>query len=390
MLAIINSPVTMSEYFRSLAHTHEKDVNRKFSSALCQLTGTQYVYLVSSGTAAFYIILEALKRKSKRKEVVLPAYTAGSLVVAVRKAGLIPVLCDISPDDFNLNLDALQNAVSRDTLAVVCAHMFGIGIKNIDRIREKVASDIFVIEDCAQAMGSKVKEKHLGSFSDVSFWSFNRGKNVPAYGGGCFATHDLSLVGLLDEAYRRLVKEPAPILAFKIPFMFLLFSLAVRPYCYAMVYPFIASFRDTSPPADVAVEKNTLFQASIGSLILNKLEELSSKRRLNGMFLINELMKSDEIIVPKLSIDSKPAFNRLPVLIKNAAKKNKVKAALMKSGIEASEMYQKPLHWMFDLGYTRVDFPNANFVAEHLLTLPVHPAVSRRDLCKMAEVLRKI
>ena len=106
-----------------------------FAKDLSRYLSSDHAYLVNSGTAAFYIILEALKGISRKKKIILPSYTAPAMVLPILKAGLKTVLCDISLKDFNMDLNLLPSLVSEETLAIVPTHMFGITIDGIDGLR---------------------------------------------------------------------------------------------------------------------------------------------------------------------------------------------------------------------------------------------------------------
>ena len=119
------------------------------------------------------------------------------------------------------------------------------------------------------------------------------------------------------------------------------------------------------------------------------MDEISSVRYQNGMALINELKDVKDIILPDILRNTMPAFNRMPVVFRDPAERDKVERGLWQAGIETSRMYIMPLHHMFDLGYEKEEFPNAEYFAEHLLTLPVHPLVRREDLSKMIRVIKE-
>lgn len=348
---------------------------------------SRYVFLVNSGTAAFYIILQALKELSKKKEVILPAYTAPSIVLPILKAKLKPVLCDISLSDFNMDLDLLPKVVTENTLCIVPTHLFGIAVSGIEGLKERMP-DVFMVEDCAQSMGSRIEENNLGSFSDVGFLSFNRGKNLPTYGGGCIFTDSQELAEKIEIEVDKLAEQST---SFKLmlPFKMLALSLAVRPFIYGFFYPLISQFKDSRVPEEFSLGKYTDFQAGIGLSLLRRIDEFSEKRYQNGMTLINGLADIEEIILPDICKDARHAFNRLPVVFKNWDAMKKVKRALWKAGIDTSLMYLKPIHHIFDLGYKDKDFPNANYFANRMLTLPVHPLVRQEDLNKMINVFRK-
>jgi dTDP-4-amino-4,6-dideoxygalactose transaminase len=388
-IPIIGSTATRSDLLYAFRHVYDKTTLEKFHLALSQFIPSKYIYLTNSGISAFYLILKSLQENSPKKEVILPAYTAGSLVVGIMKAGLKPVLCDISLEDFNLDTGALLKVISPNTLAVVVVHMFGIALKDIERLRKNLPSDIFLIEDCAQSMGSKIKEKQTGKFSDISFFSFNRGKNLPVYGGGCIVTNNEKIVQGIEGNIKNL-EEQALFTKFFLPFKVLVFCLATNPYVYGLSYIFASHFKETQPPKDFSVKKINNFQAGLGLVLMKRQAEFFLKRYEKGIFLLNALKEVKEIILPRIAEDSQPIFNRLPILFKDLKKREIVEKELWKKGIETSRMYLKPLHQMFDLGYKKESFPNANYLAEHLLTLPVHRLVKQQDLEKMIEVVRQI
>ncbi len=387
-IPIISSPLGYNDILDALRGINDKSVPEKLTAALSEFIKSQYIYLTNSGISSFYLILEALKEKSEKKEVILPAYTAGSLVVGVIKAGLKPVLCDISLEDFNLDRDFLNKVISRDTLAIVCVHMFGIGIYDIEELRENISSDICLIEDCAQAMGTKIKGKRTGNFTEISFFSFNRGKNLPAGGGGCVATNSEDLAKGLNLVYRQRMAPAGRWSNFTSLFKVLAFCLAAHPFIYGFGHSLISRFKDTAPPKDFALNKINNFQAKLVLRLLREAEASSDKRYKNGLFLIDNLRLLKGIIAPKIFEEMRPVFNRLPVIFEDLNKKIEAQEKLWKAGIDTSTMYQKPLHHMFDLGYKKEEFPHANYFAQHLLTLPVHRLIGQKDLLKIVEIIK--
>ncbi|MDD5681547.1 MAG: DegT/DnrJ/EryC1/StrS family aminotransferase, partial [Candidatus Omnitrophica bacterium] len=204
ILPIISSPITAGDVRNAFRHTGKKRAGEDFCAAFSAFMRLQHVYATNSGISSFYLILETLKELSPGKEVVLPAYTAGSLVVAVKKAGLVPILCDISKEDAGLDIGSLAGAVSKNTLAVVGVHAFGIAMKGIREIKRKLPEDVFFVEDCAQSFGTAVGEQLTGSYGDVSFFSFNRGKNMPLCGSGCIATNNKKIAAALELKIKNL------------------------------------------------------------------------------------------------------------------------------------------------------------------------------------------
>jgi len=347
---------------------------------------SKHIFFTNSATSSFYTVLRTLKERKKKYEVILPAYTASSLIHAIRQAELKPVLCDISLSNFNMNLDMLADLISRNTLAILGVHMFGIVADGLDDLRKRFP-DIFIIEDCAQALGSRLNGKPVGNSGNVSFFSFNRGKNLPVYAGGCIATNNEMLAGEIGKRVKNL-KAESLFFKFSIPFKILALSLIIKPCLYGLLCPLISPLREKAPPEDFTAGKYTAFQAGVLFSLFKKIDEFSKKRYQNGMKLTKTLKNARDLMLPEIPENTQPAFNRLPIVFKDPKKRKKAEVDLWKEGIASSCMYHKPLHHIFDLGYKKNDFPNAVYFAEHLLTLPVHPLLDDADLDKIAEIIR--
>jgi dTDP-4-amino-4,6-dideoxygalactose transaminase len=345
------------------------------------------VHFTNSGTSSLYTVLQILKDEQGKDEVIVPAYTAPSLVIVIRKAGLRPVLCDISLDDFNMDVGLLPDIVSKNTLCILGVHMFGIVNKALPRLKTRFPH-ISIIEDCAQSLGSKIDSVFVGNSADISIFSFNRGKNLPTYGGGCIATNSKSISEKIVEETRR-IKGLATAQGALIPFKILGLSLAVRPLVYGLAYRFICRFKDVTPPKDFEVRRYSDFQAAVALSLLKRIEDFSEKRYSNGVKLIEGLRNSEGIMLPKISENTRPAFNRLPIVMKDSKKRRLVERALSQAGVDTSPMYCRPLHHIFDLGYEEQDFPAANCFAEGLLTLPVHPLLTDVQLNRIIETIEK-
>lgn len=385
-LPIISSPATPEEIAFAAKRVFDGRVISEFASILRGYTGSKYSETTSSGIAAYYLILSALKKRYHKTEVVLPAYTAGSLVVAARKAGLKTILCDISLADFNVDTNEIANVLSNRTLAVNCVHMFGIGVEGVERIRQILPPATVLVEDCAQSMGSKIDGRLTGTFGDISFFSFNRGKNLPLSGGGAVTTNSELLAGALKGLSAGSIPPGGMGISDLIKSLALCASS--YPAVYGALYPVIAGFKETLPPDDVVVGNMSNFQASMGLSLMKRSAEIFSRRRENGNALIRGLKDLKGVMVPVISTGSSPVFNRLPILFEEAHMLQRAERMLRDRGIETSRMYIRPLHHMFDLGYGEKEFPHACYAAQRLLTMPTHPAVTQGHIDIMVNTVR--
>ncbi|UCD35853.1 MAG: DegT/DnrJ/EryC1/StrS family aminotransferase [Nitrospiraceae bacterium] len=355
---------------------------------LSECVHSRHLYLTNSGISAFYIILQALKKESQKSEVIVPAYTASTLVDAIRKAGLKPVLCDISLDDFNIDTESLPGIITSRTLCVVCVHMFGIPVKNIEKLRHSLPDGIFLIEDCAQAMGSVIGSKPVGTFSDAGIFSFNRGKNLPTCEGGCLFTSSDELSTGVESIMNGL--RPAAF-AQQVSLFVKLLSLAIafKPSFYSVLYPLISVMKENRSAPDFTLAHYTSVQTALGIALLKKFNASCARRYRNGMALIDGVKNIDGILLPRIPRGVLPAFNRLPILFRDLKERAHVEMTLRDAGIESSRMYGRPLHHLFPLDYKKDDLPNSVYFAHHLLTLPVHPLVTEGHLSRMINTIAK-
>lgn len=385
-ISVVATPIYFNDLFSPCRS--KRKAREEFTNYLKDYLSSEHIFLLNSATSSIFTILNALRIKSAQKnEVILPAYTTSSLVMAIKRSGLKPVICDISLDDFNLDFNKLSTCVSERTLAILGVHMFGIVSRGLKDLKNKYPG-CFIIEDCAQALGSKIDGKPVGHLGDISFFSFNRGKNLPTYGGGAISVNHPDLILDIKKALEN-IKDAGTAFRLSVFFKIFALSLAVRPFFYGLLYPFIAPFKGQKDSLDFEVKKYTDFQAALALSLSKRIDKFNDLRYNNGIKLISALQGLGLFIVPRIYEDTRPAFNRLPVICKDLKIREKIERRLWKAGVETSRMYLKPLHHMLDLGYKKEDFPNANYLAEHLLTLPIHPSVKEKDLLKMINIIKE-
>ena len=172
--------------FGRIGNRSQENCTRSIESIL-RYQGRNAFYL-SSGRAALWLYLKALSvLRPEEKEVIVPAYTCLSVVSAVLKAGLTPVLCDNNADDFGYEIRELENKLGKKTLAAIAVHLYGVPVR-VDAIQELCRSNgAALVEDAAQAFGNSfwdAQDVKLGLKGDAGFYSFGRGKPVSILHGG--------------------------------------------------------------------------------------------------------------------------------------------------------------------------------------------------------------
>jgi perosamine synthetase len=387
MISSIGTPVGFQDILNGFL---PKSATGKFSKTIAQHTARKHVLLANSGTTAYFLILKALQRLSKKREVILPAYTAPSLILPLKKAGLVPRLCDIDLKTFNMDLKALPKIVSDDTLAVTIVHMFGLPQWFESPKHEKeLCKSSFIIEDLASAQGSMLYGRTVGSFGDVSFVSFNRGKNFSTLSGGAIGTDREDIYRLVMEEGKRYLREPVFMAKLGIILKAIALSLAVRPWFYTLFRGFIAQFKYQGLHYDFAIHAYTRFQAAMGESAFKRARFIFDRRFENGLYLHRALSGVDGIIIPAIPDGSLPAFNQFPLLVDNPSKRDIILHALIRGGIEATFLYPQPIHEIYDLGYNHKNdpFPNATYLSRRIILIPTHPFVQKRHLRKVVDTI---
>ena len=155
--------------------------------------GAPRLRIECSGTAALVVALTALKRRSARRRVIVPAYTCPLVAMAVLHCGLLPVPCDLRPGDFQFDLGQLERLCDAGTLAVIPTHLGGriAEIAPVHDIARRHGAA--VIEDAAQALGAIRHDAPRGSASEAVFYSLAVGKGLTIYEGGVLVARDEDL-----------------------------------------------------------------------------------------------------------------------------------------------------------------------------------------------------
>lgn len=165
----------------------------KFEEEFANYVGAKYCVAVSNGTAAIHLALLALG-VGPGDEVITVSHTFRATAAAIKYCGATPVYVDIDRETFTMDPDSLCKAITLKTKCILPVHIYGNAapMQLINEIaRER---NITVVEDCSQAHGTILNNKHVGTFGDLGTFSFYPGKGLGALGdAGCVVTNDENL-----------------------------------------------------------------------------------------------------------------------------------------------------------------------------------------------------
>lgn len=171
-----------------------KELEQKFRGWL----GVQYAYAFESGRSCLYAILSSLELQPN-DEVLIQAYTCVAVPNAVLWAGAKPVYVDIEEDTFNMSPSDLGKKITPHSKVLIIQHTFGLpaDIENLLALAKK--HSLFVIEDCAHALGAEYHWKKVGTFGNAAFFSFGRDKVISSVFGGMAVTNDEKIATRIQQ-----------------------------------------------------------------------------------------------------------------------------------------------------------------------------------------------
>ena len=161
----------------------------KFEEEFKNFIGTKYSTTTSNGTTAIHLALITLGI-GPGDEVIVPDLTFVATANAVYYTGAKPVLVDIDKDTWNIDINKIEKAITKRTKAIIPVHLYGNPANMIEIKKIAKKHNLFIIEDCAEAIGAEINGKKVGSFSDISAFSFYGNKVITTGEGGMVCTNN--------------------------------------------------------------------------------------------------------------------------------------------------------------------------------------------------------
>jgi perosamine synthetase len=365
----------------------------RFKRSICRHFQVRYCFLVSSGAAALTIILRAARKlQPSRNLVLIPAYTCYSVPSAIKRAGLDICLCDIDPATLDFDRAALSAIVrvhKERLLAVVPTHLFGmpadvVGSKRI------IGQDVRLIEDAAQAMGSRGPQGFLGCSGDAGFFSLGRGKAFSTMGGGIIVTNQIPLA---DEIERQVERRPQPgvfkVLRCMAVSLFVVFFSRPALFWLPRSMPFLHLGETIYDPA-FEILKWSAFQAGLAVDWEERLAAAQSDRETNAEFWLHTLRCLAPLKPPKMSAGM-TNFIRYPLYVNDGNVRRALLNMSDRFGLGLMGGYPEPVACIPQLRreLSGFDTPNALKVAKMLVTLPTHSWLTPADRRRIADVVIK-
>ena len=178
----------------------------QFEERFAQRIGLPYGTTCTNGTVALHLALMAVGVDAG-DEVIVPNFSYVALANSVRHAGAVPVLCDVNLDTWQADIKSIISLMSSRTKAIILVHTYG-GVAQVEElISVAKKAGVFIIEDCAEAIGSINQGSHVGRLGDIATFSFFGNKTITTGEGGFIGSNDESIIKLVRRLKNQGVAE---------------------------------------------------------------------------------------------------------------------------------------------------------------------------------------
>jgi len=330
-----------------------------FEKEFSEYTGVKSGAGVDSGTAALFLSLKAMEI-GDGDAVISPSFTFFATIEAIIQTGALPALIDVDENTYNISSYYLKKYIDNNTIfdgknlieksskrkikAVIPVHLYGnpVEMDEINKIADKY--NLKVLEDCAQAHGAEYKDKKIGSFGDMSAYSFYFSKNLSALGEG-------GIILSNNEDYINKVK-----------------MLRVHGQSDKYTHEMIGYNSRLDE-----------MQAVVLRLKLKKLEEWNNKR-IEAAEYYNKKLSNLPLKLPLKNKNSKHVYH---LYVVRTEKRDELFKYLKDNGVGAGIHYPVPSHEQPALKFLEIDkksLENTEKVAKQIISLPMYPHLKKEDI----------
>ncbi len=324
-----------------------------FEKSFASYCGVRYTIGVANGLDALHLGLLALG-VGPEDEVIVPANTYIATWLAVSACGAIPVPVDADENTNNIDVNKIERAITKKTKAIIPVHLYGqpSDLDSIIAIAKR--HNLKILEDAAQAHGSRYKGQKIGGHGDAVAWSFYPGKNLGAIGdGGAVTTNDFDVAEKLK---------------------------LLRNYGSSVKYKHdIRGFNSRLDP----------IQAAILKVKLNYLDEWNARRQQLASYYRGELFESN-LLLPFVPNWADPVWHLFVVKLEN---RDSFQRKLEAANIATLIHYPIPPHLQNAYScmcFAEGDFPVAEKLARQVISLPIGPHMTESAAAVVVREIKKI
>jgi perosamine synthetase len=330
----------------------------KFEEKISAYIGTKYCATFNSGTSALHATLQACG-VGKDDEAIIPSFTFIATANAPLFVGAKPVFADIESETYGLDPEDVKEKITKKTKVIIPVHYGGSPclIRELKEIAED--NDLILIEDAAEAFGAKIGDKKVGTFGEAAILSFCSNKVITTGEGGAVVTNSKKLYEKL-----KLIRSHGRLESGNY------FTSSEHMDYVDLGYNF----------------RMSNITAALGIAQLEKTDKIIEMRRKNAKYLTKKLSVIDELILPSAPKGYFHVYQMYTIRMKKGSRDDLLEY-LAGEGI-TTKVFFHPVHlthfYRKKLGY-RVDLPITEDVSKQVLTLPMYPTLTKKEMDYIAE-----
>ena len=324
----------------------------KFEKKFSKLIKVNYASTVTNGTVALHLALLALGIK-KDDEIIVPVLTYIAPVNAIKYIGAKPIFVDADADTWNIDVNKIEKNITKKTKAILAVHLYGFScdIVKIKKLCKKY--NLLLIEDVAEALGSKVNNNYLGTYGDISTFSFYGNKTLTTGEGGMIITNKNSLFKKVSH-----LKNQA--------------MLQNKKYFHDQIG---YNYRMTN------------ICAAIGCGELKVLKDKLLKKKKIAKTYKDYLQKNNFIFQKELK-NSISSYWLISMLASSVKKKNNIIEILSRANIETRPLFV-PMNKL-PMYKTRKTYPVAEKIHSLGFSVPSYPELSLKKIKLISKLIKKV
>lgn len=340
----------------------------KFENDFCKYSKAKYAVAVSNCTAALHLSLMALGIK-KDDEVIIPDLTFVADANAILACNAKPVIVDINKENFFLSISNIKKNITKKTKAIIPVHIYG-QVCNIEDILD-VAKDnnLKVIEDCAHAVGTFHKSKHVGTLGNTGCFSFYPTKNITTAEGGMVITNSEKIAEKVRQLRNHGMTK----------------SLKSR---YSSEYPWIFDIKQSG--YNYRLDE---IRAALGITQLKRIKKINELRKKASSYYNKNLQNIPGIILPDMVNDKTHSYHLYTIRVTKPYKlsRNQLFKKLKDNGIRTT-VYWMPIHkyTAYRKFVKTSNTLNTTKIYDEILALPLFPNISKKHQDAVIKVIKSV
>jgi len=327
----------------------EGQVTKKFEASISQYVKSKFAIATTSATTALHSVFQCINIKGKN--VLVSDFTFPATIDAVILAGGIPVLIDVDKETMNVTIDIVENINFKDIEVIEPVSIFG---NSLEREFYKLKKTMFIVEDAATSLGTKLGTNFVGTLANASCFSFHPRKIITTGEGGMITTNDK----ILNDKIRS----------------FKAFGKKGKDF---------VSIGTNYKISDI--------QSAVGLTQLKKIEKIIKNRQRMAKIYSELIEKMEHINIQKVTKNSRHTYQTFTCVITKPKLRDKIILELSKKNIE-TQIGTYALHCLpaFKKHLKRGSLKNSEFLYKNSLSIPLHEEITTTDQEYICKSIKKI